>query len=193
MRFFRKRLPKSGNDEGPAKCLAKKYDEFDDTNEMKCNPARAATDHQEKNKSKEDESRGPLDEKEKEKQLDPFLAAELQQKRFIIEQQRKREEVAKANNTFVANQQVTYFFKATETWYDATIAGVHYDDGPDRPYYTIRFWRNDIEFDEDHCVESAVRRVVEKQTTPDRLRRVEFDPEQTWRILNNSTFVPGVN
>lgn len=193
MRFFRKRLPKSGNDEGPAKSLEKKYDEFDDTNEMKCNPARAATDHQEKNKSKEDESRGPLDEKEKETQLDPFLAAELQQKRFIIEQQRKREEVAKANNTFVANQQVTYFFKATETWYDATIAGVHYDDGPDRPYYTIRFWRNDIEFDEDHCVESAVRRVVEKQTTPDRLRRVEFDPEQTWRILNNSSFVPGVN
>jgi hypothetical protein len=193
MRFFCKRPPKPVKGEGVPKCEEEKHNELEHSNETKGNPAGAATDHQEKKASQENEVSGVGVENEMERRHDPHLSAEMRQKSFIIEQQRKREEVANASNAFVANQQVLYLFKATETWYDATIAGVHFDDGPDRPYYTIRFWRNEIEYDEDHCVESAVRRIVEKQTTPDRLRRVDFDPEQTWRILNNSSFLPGVN
>jgi len=42
-------------------------------------------------------------------------------------------------------------------WKDATVVKVHYDDGPDEPYYTIKFSRSGEE--------------VEKQTTAGRLRR----------------------
>jgi uncharacterized protein with LGFP repeats len=103
----------------------------------------------------------------------------------LIDNQQQREEVASARGAFVENQRVRYFFKANDTWYDATIVGVHYDDGPDRPYYTIRFWRNGVEYDENH-MESVVRQVVEKQTTPERLERVAFDPELTWKILTEA-------
>ena len=104
----------------------------------------------------------------------------------IIGTQRQREEVASGKGAFVENQRVRYFFKGNETWYDAIIVGVHYDDGPDRPYYTIRFWRNCPEYEENH-MDSVDRQVVEKQTTPDRLERVNFDPELTWKALTEAT------
>lgn len=37
---------------------------------------------------------------------------------------------------FVEKQRVRYFHKGTETWHNnAVIVGVHFDDGPDKPYY----------------------------------------------------------
>jgi hypothetical protein len=53
-------------------------------------------------------------------------------------------------------------------------------------YYTIQFWRNEVEYDDEDDYEAVVCRFVEKQTTPDRLESVDFDPEKTWAILQNS-------
>lgn len=116
----------------------------------------------------------------------PVPSADEQQKNLqIIDNQRQREEVASAKGVFVENQRVRYFFKTNETWYDAIIVGVHYDDGPDRPYYTIRYWRNSVDCNENQ-IDSVVRHVVEKQTTPDRLERVDFDPQLTWKALTEA-------
>jgi hypothetical protein len=93
----------------------------------------------------------------------------------LVAAQRQREDDAAP--LFVNNQRVRYLFKATETWYDAVIVAVHLDDGPEKPYYTIAYTRHDVETDCDN--ESVVARRVEKQTTPDRLERVEFDAELT--------------
>ena len=50
--------------------------------------------------------------------------------------QRSKEEVeARARGHFVKKQKVRYLHKATDTWHDAVIVGVHFDDGPDKPYY----------------------------------------------------------
>lgn len=191
MRFFRRRLPKQGS----AKSQEKKHTgqvehdggshaDIDDTEET-ANSLISATSTSETKHFNKDEARGVVkDENEDKIPHDQLPSAEGLQKRRIIELQRKREEMASVNDTFVVNQQVSYFFKANETRYNATIVGVHYDDGPDRPYYTVRFWRNEVE-DNDEGIESVVCQIVEKQTTPDRLERVDFDPEQTWRVLNN--------
>ena len=48
------------------------------------------------------------------------------------------------------------------TWVSARITGVHLDDGPDKPYYTINFMRGSEE--------------IEKQTTNERLRRMDETP-----------------
>ena len=36
---------------------------------------------------------------------------------------------------FVKKQKVQYHHRGTNTFHDATVVGVHYDDGPDKPYY----------------------------------------------------------
>ena len=113
--------------------------------------------------------------------VDPLL-----HRKHIIDAQRVREENARMCNTFVQHQRVSYFFKGAETWHDATICDVHYDDGPDRPYYTIQYWGNEVEYDDEEGHESVVCRLVEKQTTTDRLHRVDFDPDKTWMILKKS-------
>ena len=195
MKFFRKRLPKPTNGEGAATPQEKKNTdkverEGDSSVELDTRKTTArsldSTTNDEKTKvSKPDKASEVVkDEDERERLHDPLPSDEGLQTHLIVEAQRKREEMASLKNAFVVNQQASYFCKATETRYDATIVGVHFDDGPDRPYYTVRFWRNEVE-NEEEGGESVVRRSVEKQTTPDRLERVDFDPEQTWRILNN--------
>lgn len=112
----------------------------------------------------------------------PAPPTEEEINRQLVKAQQKREkDAASRNDSYVVNQRVRYYFKGTETWYDAVIAGVHLDDGPDRPYYTIAYWRHDVEGEE-----AVVARRVEKQTTPDRLERVPFDAKETLRILTEN-------
>ena len=91
----------------------------------------------------------------------------------LIEGQKKREQNASARNQYVKQQRVRYYHKTSDQWIDeAVVVGVHYDDGPDKPYYTIKY-----NLPEDGST-------MEKQTTEDRLEEVEFDEQKTWEILD---------
>ena len=45
------------------------------------------------------------------------------------------EKNAEKNGHLAKKQRVKYYHKMNDTYYDAFIVGVHFDDGPDRPYY----------------------------------------------------------
>ena len=111
------------------------------------------------------------------------ISSEALQKQQLLQAQRHREEEATRRNKYCDKQRVRYFYKAANKWYDAVVVGVHYDDGPDKPYYTILYVRNEVEMDEEGN-ESVIHKKVEKQTTPDRLERVNFDADKTWDVLS---------
>ena len=73
--------------------------------------------------------------------------------------QRLRPTSCATNDKFQKKEDVLY--KDGSSWVNARITGVHLDDGPDNPYYTITFMRGDNN--------------IEKQTTEERLRRREQD------------------
>lgn len=52
-----------------------------------------------------------------------------------LDAQRKLEEDAESRGAFAKKQRVKYHNKLHGRWDDAVIVGVHYDDGPDKPYY----------------------------------------------------------
>ena len=56
-------------------------------------------------------------------------------KRRRLDAQKKAEELAESNGVFAKKQRVFYHNKSTDTMHDAYIVGVHFDDGPDKPYY----------------------------------------------------------
>ena len=56
-------------------------------------------------------------------------------KRSQLDAQKKAEEAAASQGVFVKNQRVQYLNKLTNSVSDAVIIGVHFDDGPDDPYY----------------------------------------------------------
>jgi hypothetical protein len=103
---------------------------------------------------------------------------ELEIKNRLLQSQKDREIKASGeggNSSFTKNQRVAYFHKASNTWMEDTyIVGVHHDDGEDQPYYTIRYKKPDSEDQEP----------IEKQTTHDRLKIAEWNPETTWKILS---------
>lgn len=49
--------------------------------------------------------------------------------------QREREIEAERKGMFVKKQKVLYYHKSNDKKYYAIVVGVHFDDGPDRPYY----------------------------------------------------------
>jgi len=57
----------------------------------------------------------------------------VQQRR--LDAQRKLEADAESRGVFAKKQRVRYHNKLQGRWDDAVIVGVHYDDGPDKPYY----------------------------------------------------------
>lgn len=63
-------------------------------------------------------------------------------------------------NKYSKNDPTVYFHKASGTNFDAKIVGVHFDDDPENPYYTIQYTASDGER-------------VERQTTEDRLLPVD--------------------
>lgn len=50
---------------------------------------------------------------------------------YEIEQKAEKE----MKDTFAKKQRVSYYVKADDIWIDAVVVGVHFDDGPDKPYY----------------------------------------------------------
>jgi prolyl oligopeptidase PreP (S9A serine peptidase family) len=105
-------------------------------------------------------------------------------KRRRLDVQLKAEKDAKARgpNFYAKKQRVRYHNKATNSVCDAYIVGVHYDDGPNHPYYTIKYKRQCEEILEDGSKRTMVRE-VEKQTNPDRLSRVPWDENAAWKVL----------
>lgn len=52
-----------------------------------------------------------------------------------LDYQQKMENEAESRGAFCKKQRVKYHNRIQDTWYDAVIVGVHFDDGPDNPYY----------------------------------------------------------
>mmetsp|Transcript_31773 Transcript_31773/g.48737 ORF Transcript_31773/g.48737 Transcript_31773/m.48737 type:complete len:172 (-) Transcript_31773:68-583(-) len=109
---------------------------------------------------------------------------EIAMRRMQLESQRQRELEAESRGAYIAKQRVKYHYRAMDSFHDAVILGVHLDDGPDKPYYTIQYQKADVTLNE-HGHEEASLVQVEKQTTPDRLQRVPWDEEATWSILSS--------
>ena len=73
---------------------------------------------------------------------DEKIAQKLQQEENDRHQKLKSqydmEEKAKQLNQFTKRQRVSYHSKVDGTWMDAVVVGVHFDDGPDKPYYVSK-------------------------------------------------------
>lgn len=130
-------------------------------------------------KTKGSEKGQPLDQAALERQQ--RLEAENYRKNRL-RAQLKAEEQAGKYNQYAPHQRVRYHFRATDTWYDAAVVAIHLDDGPDKPYYTIKYNKvQKTQNSKGDDVEEVV--AIEKQTDPDRLQRVPWDENKTWEIL----------
>lgn len=74
--------------------------------------------------------------------------------------QQRRGEQSHSFNKYSKNDNTIYFHKASGTNFDAKVVGVHFDDDPENPYYTIQYTASDGER-------------VERQTTEDRLLPID--------------------
>eukprot|EP00591_Stephanopyxis_turris_P011643 CAMPEP_0195520900 /NCGR_PEP_ID=MMETSP0794_2-20130614/17609_1 /TAXON_ID=515487 /ORGANISM="Stephanopyxis turris, Strain CCMP 815" /LENGTH=149 /DNA_ID=CAMNT_0040650339 /DNA_START=245 /DNA_END=694 /DNA_ORIENTATION=- len=92
---------------------------------------------------------------------------------------------ALSHGMLATKQRVSYHHRGSDEHYDAVIMGVHLDDGPDKPYYTIKYQRRDKVIDEDG-VEQDVLLDIEKQTDPDRLTRVSWDEDKAFKELEGT-------
>ena len=75
-------------------------------------------------------------------EVDPraYQTQEERQKQSMLQEQRARELNAATQGFFVKNQRVKYYHQANQSWIeDTTVAGVHLDDGPDKPYYVRNY------------------------------------------------------
>ncbi len=66
---------------------------------------------------------------------EPFQESEGLVKRRRLDAQKKAEDDAEARGVFAKKQRVRYHNKTTDTVCDAVVVGVHFDDGPEQPYY----------------------------------------------------------
>jgi hypothetical protein len=75
----------------------------------------------------------------KQEDEDEIFAQKLQteeDRRFqTLKSQKEEEDRAQQSGKFAKKQRVSYHHRGNNTDYDAVIAGVHFDDGPDKPYY----------------------------------------------------------
>jgi len=127
-----------------------------------------------------DEDSAPL---EKNMVLEATKEREKQKRKItILKAQKEEEERSSKVGQFAKKQRVSYHHRATNKRYDAVIIGVHLDDGPDKPYYTIKY--NQTECFVDACgVEEEKECTVEKQTNPDRLTALPWDEDKTWELI----------
>ena len=103
-------------------------------------------------------------------------------RRLDVQLKAEKDAEARGSNFYAKRQRVRYHNKATNSVCDAYIVGVHYDDGPNHPYYTIKYKRQCEEILQDGSKRTVVRE-VEKQTNPDRLSRVPWDENAAWKVL----------
>mmetsp|Transcript_3881 Transcript_3881/g.6420 ORF Transcript_3881/g.6420 Transcript_3881/m.6420 type:complete len:156 (-) Transcript_3881:149-616(-) len=108
----------------------------------------------------------------------------LKRKRLDVQLKAEKDAETRGPKFFAENQRVRYLNKTTNSTCDAVIVGVHYDDGPDNPYYTIKYKKQCEEILDDGSKNtSVIVREVEKQTNPDRLSRVPWDEDKSWKVL----------
>ena len=100
-----------------------------------------------------------------------------------IETQKQMEVDALKRGHFAKRQRVRYHHRSTDTYYDAVVTGVHFDDGPDKPYYSIKYKRPEVQHDDDGN-ESTTITLRETQTTPDRLLSLPWDEGKAWEAMN---------
>ena len=63
-------------------------------------------------------------------------AKQIRENRLRV--QLEAEKRAEMYHQYAPHQRVRYHFRATDTWYDAIVVAIHFDDGPDNPYYVSR-------------------------------------------------------
>ena len=107
---------------------------------------------------------------------------QMKRKRLDAQLKAEKEAEARGPKFFAKKQRVRYLNKMTNAVCDAVVVGVHYDDGPDKPYYTIKYKKQCEETLDDGSKKTTVRE-VEKQTNPDRLSRVPWDEDKSWKVL----------
>ena len=56
-------------------------------------------------------------------------------KRRRLDAQRRMEEDAESRGCFAKKQRVRYHYRTMDTVCDAVVVDVHFDDGPEHPYY----------------------------------------------------------
>ena len=66
------------------------------------------------------------------------LQIEEERKEKLLKTQFEDESNALNHGHFCKRQRVMYHLKSKDAFYEAVIVGVHYDDGPNQPYY-VRF------------------------------------------------------
>lgn len=113
-----------------------------------------------------------VDSEEHQDEIQDLSSEEYDFRTRMLAGQWDRENQARCSTGFlVKNQRVRYFHKASGYRCEGHVAAVHFDDGPDRPYYTIQYIAPDT------------NDFVEKQTTHDRLEAASWDGDKTWEIL----------
>ena len=95
------------------------------------------TDEEQKKRRKSQESRDEA--------LARKLQVEYDRKFRLLEAQKDAEDRAETQGLYAKKQRVSYIHRGTNTQYDAMIVGVHFDDGPDKPYYVSKKNRHPFE------------------------------------------------
>jgi prolyl oligopeptidase PreP (S9A serine peptidase family) len=106
----------------------------------------------------------------------------LKRRRLDVQLKAEKEAAARGPKFFAKKQRVRYLNKTTNSVCDAVVVGVHLDDGPNNPYYTIKFKKQCEEILGDGSKKTTIIE-VEKQTNPDRLSRVPWDEDAAWKVL----------
>jgi prolyl oligopeptidase PreP (S9A serine peptidase family) len=105
-------------------------------------------------------------------------------RRLDVQLKAEREAAERGERFFAKKQRVRYHNKRTNSVCDAVVVGVHYDDGPNNPYYTIKY---KAQYETGEVLDDGSKKAtiieVEKQTTPDRLSRVPWDEDAAWKVL----------
>lgn len=148
------------------------YDE-DDTAEAVVNDEEEREEEEEEEPEEEQVEEEQVEEAPEERpavELSPEDRLE-RKRQDAMEEQKVNEIQALASNSFCKNQRVQYLHKASGRRFEAVVMAVHFDDGVDRPYFTVRY--------------EMGSETIEKQTTSDRLSYVAFDEAKTYEIISS--------
>lgn len=111
------------------------------------------------------------------------LQAEEYKRYQLLRSQFEQERDAEAKGVLAKKQRVEYKNQSTGVSHPAVVLDVHLDDGPDKPYYTIKYKKP---LEDDAGAQSHLVAEVEKQTDPERLKRVVWDEEAAFAAINGN-------
>ena len=93
--------------------------------------------------SSPDMKRRRIDQEKQNEQLSRNKVQKEDDERYRrLKSQFEIEQRAEKVNQYVKKQRVLYYSKLEDKWIDAIVVGVHFDDGPDRPYYVSLFMKS---------------------------------------------------